>query len=124
MNPLGNHFTGCGKTRQRRALYQGATSVVPKRPKIDMGFYSSSGIAIDRKHALKWLFHQEKATFHCSQKVYAYSETALAPEETLSKALVRIQAFLRSPFGPLRDFGQPSAEAFTKHALTNFQFLR
>src|SRR6266568_3976673 len=52
--------------------------------------YSSFGIAIDRKHALQWLFHhwgprrralvagvEEKATFHCSQKVYAYSETAL-----------------------------------------------
>jgi hypothetical protein len=39
--------------------------------------YSSFGIAVDRKHALKWLFHQEKATIHYTQKVYVYSETAL-----------------------------------------------
>jgi hypothetical protein len=28
-------------------------------------------------HILKWLFHQGKATFQCSQKVYVYSENAL-----------------------------------------------
>ncbi len=39
--------------------------------------YSIFGITIDRKHELKWLFHQEKATFHCSQKVDMYSENAL-----------------------------------------------
>jgi hypothetical protein len=48
------------------------------------------GIGVDRKHTLKWLFSQPgphgrafvrgvevKATFHCSQKVYVYSENAL-----------------------------------------------
>src|ERR1019366_3559487 len=30
--------------------------------------YSSFGIGADRKHALKWLFPQEKATFHRAQK--------------------------------------------------------
>jgi thermostable 8-oxoguanine DNA glycosylase len=44
-----------------------------------VGLYSIFGIAVDRKHVLKWLFHQEKATFHGSQKVYVYSENALAP---------------------------------------------
>jgi hypothetical protein len=39
--------------------------------------YSIFGIAVDRSHALKWLFPQEKVTFHGSQKVYAYSENAL-----------------------------------------------
>jgi hypothetical protein len=39
--------------------------------------YSSFGIGVDRKHALKWLFHQEKATLHYTQKVFVYSETAL-----------------------------------------------
>ena len=50
----------------------------------------SFGIAVDRKHALKWLFHHRgpqrlvlvagvevKATLHFTQKVYVYSETAL-----------------------------------------------
>jgi hypothetical protein len=36
------------------------------------------GIGADRKHRLKWLFSQEKATFHCSQKVCVYSGNALA----------------------------------------------
>jgi len=27
--------------------------------------------------AAEWLFYQEKATLHCSQKVYMYSENAL-----------------------------------------------
>jgi hypothetical protein len=31
--------------------------------------YSIFGIAVDRKHKLKWLFPQEKATFQCSQEV-------------------------------------------------------
>ena len=48
------------------------------------------GITVDRKHTLKWLFLSgvpgerfllagvdEKATVHCSPKVYAYSENAL-----------------------------------------------
>jgi hypothetical protein len=38
------------------------------------------GIGVGRKHALKWLFPQEKATFHRAQKVYVYSETALEGE--------------------------------------------
>jgi hypothetical protein len=41
------------------------------------GAYSIFGIAVDRRHALKWLFPQEKATFHRPQKVYVYSENAL-----------------------------------------------
>ena len=39
--------------------------------------YSSFGIAADRRHTLKWLFHQEKATFLCTQEVYTNSENAL-----------------------------------------------
>jgi len=39
--------------------------------------YSIFGITVDRKHNVKWLFPQEKATFHCSQKDYMYSENAL-----------------------------------------------
>src|ERR1035437_2031301 len=35
-------------------------------------------IGVERKHDAKWLFHQEKATFHCSKKVCVYSENALA----------------------------------------------
>ena len=45
--------------------------------------YSSFGIAINRKHAFKWLFHQEKATFHCAQKVYVNSETDLATQSQI-----------------------------------------
>ena len=41
--------------------------------------YGSFGIAVVRKHALKWLFHREKATLHDTRKVYVYSETALRP---------------------------------------------
>jgi hypothetical protein len=44
------------------------------------GAYSIFGIGIDRKHTLKWLFHQEKTTFHGSQKVYAYSKNVLEGE--------------------------------------------
>src|ERR1700687_5508082 len=43
--------------------------------------YSSFGIGVDRRHALKWLFHQEKATLQYAQKVYVYSETALASRQ-------------------------------------------
>jgi hypothetical protein len=34
--------------------------------------YSISGITVDRKQALKWLFSQEKATLHAPQEVYVY----------------------------------------------------
>ena len=30
--------------------------------------YSSFGIAVDREHALTWLFHQEKATLNYTQE--------------------------------------------------------
>ena len=43
--------------------------------------YSIFGIGADRKHTLKWLFPQEKATFHGTEKVYMYSENAPALEE-------------------------------------------
>jgi len=39
--------------------------------------YSIFGIGVDRKHTLKWLFPQEKATYHGTEKVYMYSENAL-----------------------------------------------
>ena len=39
--------------------------------------YSVFGIAVDRRKTLKWLFPQEKATFHNPEKVYVYSENAL-----------------------------------------------
>ena len=39
--------------------------------------YRIFGIGVDRKHTLKWLFPQEKATFHGTEKVYMYSENAL-----------------------------------------------
>jgi hypothetical protein len=35
------------------------------------------GIAVDRKHAAKCLFPQEKGTLHTAQKVYIYSQNAL-----------------------------------------------
>jgi hypothetical protein len=38
--------------------------------------YCIFGIGVDRKHTLKWLFPQEKATFHGTEKVYMYSENA------------------------------------------------
>jgi hypothetical protein len=54
--------------------------------------YSIFGMGVDRKHNAKWLFSQwgphgqvfvrgveVKATFHCPQKVYVYSENALNP---------------------------------------------
>ena len=46
--------------------------------------YSIFGIAVDRKHILKWLFPQEKATFQCTQEVSAYSENALRVTGSLS----------------------------------------
>jgi hypothetical protein len=51
--------------------------------------YSIFGITVDRIHALKWFFPQEKATFHGVQKVYAYSENALVVE---AQEVVPIQA--------------------------------
>ena len=36
------------------------------------------GIGVDRKHDAKWLFPQEKDTFHRFEKVYVYSENDLA----------------------------------------------
>jgi len=39
--------------------------------------YSSFGIGVDRKHALQRLLDQEKATFHRTQRVQVYFETAL-----------------------------------------------
>src|ERR1039458_2423341 len=50
--------------------------------------YSSFGIGVDRKHALKWLFPQEKATFHRAQKVYVYSETALKTQRKTTQPAV------------------------------------
>jgi N-carbamoylputrescine amidase len=44
---------------------------------IPFASWSIFGIGVDRKHALKWLFPQEKATLRGSQKVYMYSENAL-----------------------------------------------
>ena len=38
--------------------------------------HSIFGIAVDRKHTLKWLFPQEKATYQCTQEVSVYSENA------------------------------------------------
>jgi hypothetical protein len=46
-------------------------------PEAANGDYSIFGIAVDRSHALKWFFPQEKVAFHGSQKVYVYSENAL-----------------------------------------------
>ena len=45
--------------------------------------YSIFGIGVDRMHTPRLLFHQEKATFHGSQKVYVNSENARmgAPHE-------------------------------------------
>jgi hypothetical protein len=43
------------------------------------GGYSIFGIDIDRKHTLKWLFPQEKATLHGTLEVYVYSGNALRP---------------------------------------------
>jgi methylmalonyl-CoA mutase len=43
------------------------------------------GIGVDRKHTLRSLFPQEEATFPGSQKVYVYSENALAMRPDFSK---------------------------------------
>ena len=51
--------------------------------------YSVFGIAVDRRKTLKWLFPQEKATFHNPEKVYVYSENAIAVE---AQEVVPIQA--------------------------------
>jgi hypothetical protein len=52
--------------------------------------YSTFEIAVDRKQALKWLFHQEKAALHVLQKGYMYSESALGilDEPTREKYIV------------------------------------
>jgi hypothetical protein len=55
--------------------------------------YSIFGIAVDRRHALKWLFHQEKDTFHGSQEVYVYSENA--PETDKQNPAVFVRNALR-----------------------------
>jgi hypothetical protein len=39
-------------------------------------------MGVDRKHTLKWLFPQEKATFHGTEKVHMYSENALGVQKT------------------------------------------
>jgi hypothetical protein len=57
--------------------------------------YSIFGIGVDQKHTLKWIFSQEKATFHGSQKVYVYSKNALGRPCTSSRptaSLHRIEA--------------------------------
>jgi hypothetical protein len=41
-----------------------------------IGSYSGSRIAVNRRLTLKWLFPQEKATFGETQKDYMYSGTA------------------------------------------------
>jgi hypothetical protein len=61
---------------------------------------------VDRKHALKWLFPQEKATFRGSQKVYMYSENALNPLLTarrFASLAVRMDSTLAlmRPVGPV-----------------------
>src|SRR5271166_1715873 len=57
--------------------------------------YSIFGIGVDRKHALKWLFPQGKATFHCCKEVYVYSENAL--ELVASTMLSKATASARAP---------------------------
>ena len=52
--------------------------------------YSIFGIGVDRKHILKWLFPQEKATFHGSKKVYVYSENALEDDLRREKSVERL----------------------------------
>ncbi len=55
--------------------------------------YSSFGNGVDRRHTLKWLFNQEKATLHQPQNVCVYSETALNPGPI--EKTIRTQLFAR-----------------------------
>jgi hypothetical protein len=48
--------------------------------------YSIFGIGVARNRTLKWLFPQEKATFHSAQKVYVYSESAPASVTILHRS--------------------------------------
>src|SRR5271166_3253087 len=62
--------------------------------------YSIFGIGVDRKHALKWLFPQGKATFHCFKKVYEYSENALDVAACLPALLeIALVILLSAPEG-------------------------
>ena len=57
------------------------------------GHYSVFGIAVDRRKTLKWLFPQEKATFHNPEKVYVYSENALRmPRRTVTTGSARLRS--------------------------------
>jgi len=56
-------------TPAARALFERSLEQTRHTYGLYVAGYSSFGIAIDRKHAFKWLFHQEKATSHCAQKV-------------------------------------------------------
>jgi hypothetical protein len=55
----------------------------------EFGPYSIFGIGVDRKHALKWLFSQEKAALYGSQKVYMYSENALVEGTGFSPHIIK-----------------------------------
>jgi hypothetical protein len=43
------------------------------------------GITVDRKHAAKCLFPQEKGTLHAPQKVYMYSQNAQIPPDAAAR---------------------------------------
>jgi hypothetical protein len=51
---------------QFRSLYEGNSHA-----------YNIFGIDVDRKHTLKWLFPQDKATFHGAQEVHVFSVNAI-----------------------------------------------
>jgi len=56
-------------------------------------------ISVDRKHDAKWLFPQEKATSHRSQKVYLYSENGLGRRRAVPgehNCLARLPSVIRS----------------------------
>ena len=60
-----------------------------------LGCYSVFGIAVDRRKTLKWLFPQEKATFHNPEKVYVYSENALIRPPRIVLHVVDLRVVLK-----------------------------
>jgi hypothetical protein len=97
--------SGTGKSsswnenRAARVLPNKRNAARPEENENSAG-YSIFGIDVDRKHTLKWLFSQpgppgqvfvrgveEKVTFHCSQKVYVYSEKCSNHKDASEEAI-------------------------------------
>jgi hypothetical protein len=66
-------------------------------PLRNVTFYSVFGIGVDRRNALKCFFHQEKGTLKSTQKVYMYSENALAQRTSTARRATRPSSFRCGP---------------------------